>query len=198
MSIYLYLNEKWHADNWVNGGTVPLSFASNYLSEERNETLTPDENLIYDFPVPKESLSPLIFIGDDVQGKGLTMYGNSVDGIALPNIYNANRYNEDGLVICCSSTLSGELAVQLGNKQAVLEVTHPEKLRRAIDKQLGCKGIVKSCDYTDSHQRNHFLKSKEDDWQDEYRFFWKYSKKDASNDKSVVIPEGIAKLIQYF
>tara|TARA_B110000211_G_scaffold229083_1_gene286291 strand:- start:733 stop:1332 length:600 start_codon:yes stop_codon:yes gene_type:complete len=195
MSIYLYLNEKWHADNWVNGGVVPISYASKYLSEERSGIFTPDENLIYDTPFPIEQLSPYISFGPGTQLKNMTVKNNIVNGKPMPEIRNGNKYNEDGLVICCSNTLSCELAGKLGNKKAVLEITHPQKLLEAIDEQLGIKGIVETCTYTENHQRNHFLKSTEDKWQDECRFFWKYDRRDGSKDINVNIPKGIAKLV---
>lgn len=46
------------------------------------------------------------------------------------------------------------------------------KLKKYIDEQLGCVGIYQRCEYTKTHQRNHFLKSKDDAWQQEYRIFW--------------------------
>jgi len=49
---------------------------------------------------------------------------------------------------------------------------------------------MRDCEYTDSHQRNHFLKSAKDKWQDEFRVFWKGNKM-----RMVKIPAGTAELV---
>ena len=46
------------------------------------------------------------------------------------------------------------------------------KLKKCIDEQMNCIGEYQRCKYTQTHQRNHFLKSKDDEWQQEYRIFW--------------------------
>ena len=60
-------------------------------------------------------------------------------------------------------------------------------------------GIMKDCAYTDGHQRNHFLKSTKDAWQDEFRIFWNVHKSEnISDDRLVEILPGTAELIWVF
>ena len=101
---------------------------------------------------------------------------------------NASYYSEDGLILSFSNELSETIAKKLGKKCCV-KITGLKKLKKAIDRKIGVKGIMKDCEYTDDHQRNHFLKSTEDQWQKEYRMFWSYNA-----DVVVAIPKGHGKL----
>ncbi len=186
---YLYLTKEVWADTWINGGEIPISLASTYLHDERKGTLTPDENLIHESPVDIKSLSPMICFGKGGGVKGLTMTNCSINGARIPDIIDANYYTEDGLVLSLCNSLDETIANKLG-KECCVRVSNLKNFRKIIDKQLGVKGEMRECSYTDNHERNHFLKSSEDSWQDEFRIFWKYPK-----NEIVKIPKGYAKLV---
>ena len=187
---YLYLTEIDWAQTWVNGGYIPIYLASTYLHDERVGTLTPDENLVHESSVDMRSL-PMFDFGDNPDIRRFTMFKCSYNGVEIPT-FSANYYKEDGLVLSFCNSFSKKIAKKLGKKSCVV-IEDMDKLKNIIDKQLGCNGIMKKCSYTNDHQRNHFLKSKKDSWQDEFRIFWKHS----SNVK-VFIPEDTAKLVGTF
>ncbi len=186
---YLYLTKVEWADTWVKGGDIPISLASTYLHDERDGTLTPDENLIHESEVDLKSLSPIVRIEDGAQIGSFSMTNCTLNGERLPDIEDAKFYTEDGVILSFSNSLSSSIAAKLGKKCCV-RVSKLKDLRKLIDKQLGVKGVMKECEYTDDHQRNHFLKSTEDSWQEEFRIFWKYS-----SNVTVTIPKGHAKLV---
>ncbi|CAG36444.1 unknown protein [Desulfotalea psychrophila LSv54] len=184
---FLYLTEVEWADTWVNGGGIPILLASSYLSEKREGIFTPDENLIHksSFPIPE-----LRQFGIHIEGvQGLNMSNNSFNGRKMPELRNASYYHEDGLILSFCDVFSVEIARKMGKKVCV-KIFNIENLGKVIDKQVGSKGIMRNCKYTYDHQRNHFLKSKEDEWQREYRLFWK--KEDSVR---VEIPTGTAELV---
>lgn len=180
---YLYLTEVEWANTWIHGGEIPVKLASTYLHHTREGIKTLDENLIHESPVDLKSLSPMVHL-ENV--KNFTMTNSFFNGQRVPDIISANYYNEDGLILSFCNNFSEEIARKLG-KKACVKIVDLEKLRKRIDKQLGIKGVMKECRYTTDHQRNHFLKSTEDSWQDEYRIFWRYPK-----NKIVLVPSGIA------
>jgi hypothetical protein len=189
---YLYLSEVEWSNTWINGGDIPISLASTYLNKDRDGILTPDENLIHKSPVNLKGLGSSLHIAEGANVKGLTITNSSMDGVRIPNIVKADYYVEDGLILSFCNSLSSDVAKKL-KKKACVKITNIEKLRKSIDKQLGIKGIMKKCEYTNDHQRNHFLKSVEDSWQDEYRIFWKYP-----TNKVVKIPSGLAEFVCEF
>ena len=190
MDKYLYLTKVEWADTWVNGGEIPISLASTYLSDERQGIMTPDENLIHESSIPIPSLRQYgIHIE---QSKNITI-GNIVhNGRHVGGIKNANFYTEDGLILSFCNSFDKSIAERMG-KQACVKICNIEKLRRVIDKQLGCKGIMKECTYTRDHQRNHFLKSTDDEWQDEFRLFW-----GVKENRVVNLPSGLCEFVCEF
>lgn len=188
MSLYLYLNEHWHADSWVNGGPIPINPASTYKSLERSGIFTPDENLIHKSEVDLFSLSP-IFEFSDGGVRGLSVIDCTQYGDPLPNIYKADLCEDDGLILSFSSRLSRIVARKMG-KKACVKIIDIQVLKCAIDEQLGVSSESDYCQYTSGHERNHFLKSELDSWQAEFRLFWPIAKK-----VEVVLPPGIAELI---
>ncbi len=192
MEKYLYLTEVSWADAWISGGEIPISLASTYRHDERRGILTPDENLVHDSPVDLKSLSPFIHIADGAGIKGLTVRNSSYNGEKIPEIINANYFTEDGLILSFCNSFSEAVARKL-RKSCCVKILNIEKLVKKINKQLGCKGIMKECTYTNDHQRNHFLKSVEDAWQDEFRVFWK-----TTNSKLINIPPGTAEFVSKF
>ena len=194
MEKYLYLTEVEWADTWINGGEVPISLASRYLSEEREGTLTPDENLIYDSPVDITKIGGggLFKFGENFSCPNITIKDLQVNGEKMPDIISAQHVREDGLILSFSNKLCSTIAEKL-KKKACVKINNIEKLKKKLDKQLGCKGIMDYCEYTKSHKRSHFLKSYEDEWQQEYRIFWK-----SKNEKMLKIPSGTAVLVMIY
>ena len=190
MRKYLYLTEVEWVDAWVKGGSIPISLASSYLSEDRAGIFTPDENLIHESAV---SIPSLRQHGINIEGsRNITIKNFTSNGIKLPDIINANYYKEDGLILSFCNSFSVDIANKM-DKKACVEIINIEKLRQNIDRQLGCKGIMDSCRYTLDHNRNHFLKSSEDSWQNEFRIFWR-----TTREKWVEIPANSAKLVKIF
>ena len=183
---YVYLKEKSHADTWVNGGKIPLSVATSYKKNVRDGIYTPDEGFIYDSPIPLEEIEK-----DYVKFEGdihdFTWSGNTFNGVATPNYENVSRYCEDGLIICFSREFSNEIGVRFKDKVACVKILDIHKLFQIIDDQFPVDGKLADCEYTDDHQRNHFLKSKQDDWMRETRMFWRNIE-----IKEVEIPPGLA------
>lgn len=187
---FLYLNEVAHANAWINGGKIPLNLASSYKSHERNGVKTPDENLIHDSNFDLRLLYPAIAMKNV---KSFTMHGCKINGKMVPNIYNAKFYIEDGVVLCLSKTLNAKVAAKFGNKKCCVRILDVEKLKSIIDSEIGVGGVLRDCEYTDSFQRNHFLKSTMDSWQSETRIFW------AVNNKiEVILPPGIAEFVEEY
>ncbi|MEN8605446.1 hypothetical protein [Enterobacter hormaechei] len=186
MKKYLYLTKKNWIHPWITGGVVPLYRASKYISDERKGVYTPDENLIDTSTHDKKDFSDLFVIT-----------GNS--RLTVQDFYHKGSYYEhvvfdqkieNGLVLCLANTKSREIAIGLG-KEACVEILDVELLKRHLDKQIGVNGIMKPCEYTSGHNRNHFLKSSKDAWQDEYRIFWP-----EVESLRVSIPSGIAKHVK--
>lgn len=189
MEKYLYLTHVAWSEAWINGGEIPISVASTYLSDEREGIFTPDENLIHDSTTDLKSLSPLVHLE---QVKGFTMIGCTVGGRKIPDIVNASYYTEDGLILSFCNEFSPDIAHRMGKKCCV-KIFDIDSLIRIIDKQLSRKGQSGDCNYTFNHQRNHFLKSNKDSWQKEYRLFWEGTK-----SQNVTLPAGMAELVVVF
>lgn len=184
MEKFLYLTHAEWVEPWVSGGRVPLSLASSYLSTKRHQTLTPDETKIDN---SSHDIKDYPFIKHVGKGHSKTVIGNLYIGDALvaQNLHFDTAY-EDGLVLCLANRKSNYIAKKLG-KIACVRIIDIYELKRILDEQIGSVSQMDCCKYTDSHLRNHFLKSKADEWQDEFRLFWK----DAI-PQEVTIPKGIA------
>ncbi|MGJ0492858.1 hypothetical protein [Methylobacter sp.] len=189
MEKYLYLTEPEWADAWVNGGIVPISLASSYRSLERKGTSTPDENRIDNIPVDMLSLLGL----ENVEHiKGLTMRNNYIGDKRLPDICG-ERYIEDGFILSLCNSYSTYIEAKLRKKTCV-KIKDVGMLKHCIDKQLCQIGEMSPCRYRYDHQRNHFLKSSKDKWQDEYRLFWRSDNPKTAEmaKKGIMIPAGTA------
>ena len=195
MEKYLYLSEVEMIDAWINGGEIPISLASKYVSPQRDGVNTPDENIIHDSPVDIKRIFPWADVKNGNSSfKNVTFTEcHDVYGQPVPDTGSVSYYKEDGLIISLCNSFCRDIAFGLGKKKACVKIINVDKLRKVVGKQLGVKGIMKGCEYTDDHQRNHFLKATEDSWQDEYRIFWKYPKR-----KLVKIPKGIAEFVSTF
>lgn len=188
MEKFLYLTKPEWVDAWVNGGTVPLSCASSYLSVERHQTKTPDENLIDTSSHDVKSLEPLVRI---VSEGGASLTNISIgkvinNGMLVAQDILINRQYEDGLILCVSNRKSNFIAKRFG-KFACVRILDINLLKDALDEQIGVVSQMGKCSYTTGHLRNHFLKSSLDSWQDEFRLFWPNQAA-----REVIIPKGTA------
>jgi len=190
MEKFLYLTECEWMDPWVNGGEIPIKVASSYISKTRDGIMTPDENLIHksEVPIPTFFKGP-ITIGKLPVYKSVTITNNFINSVRMPEVRNAKYYVEDGLILSFCNHFSEQTAAKF-KKNACVKIANIEALKKSIDEQIGRESVMRNCEYTNDHQRNHFLKSIEDEWQDEYRMFWK-----AVGAASVVIPSGVAKTV---
>jgi hypothetical protein len=184
MEKFLYLTKTEWQNAWLNGGTIPINLASEYLRQERGSIYTPDETLIHDSPVDL-TLIPVL----KLSGINLTMIGNIVDGQRIPDFRNASLLRQDGNILSFCDVASTAIAKQL-KKVCCVKIFDLSELKKIIDAQLGVLGESGPCVYTAGHQRGHFLKSTEDAWQREYRLFWH-----GNENKKVTIPAGIAEPI---
>ncbi|WP_343547506.1 hypothetical protein [Ralstonia sp.] len=186
---FLYLTQVDWADAWVNGGEIPISLASSYLSGTRSGIYTPDENRIHRSPIDLRSLRPAFYF-ENV--KNVSIVDCSINGVPIPNIVNADYYVEDGLILSFCNEFSAEIAKRLG-KRACVKILDIAELKANLDNQIGLSGTMANCEYTHDHQRNHFLKSVNDAWQKEYRLFWPGHER-----RVVTIPANTAALVATF
>jgi len=189
MDVYLYLTRNQWVKPWVSGGEIPIALASSYLSKVRSGTNTPDENLINDTNIDIQELRPLISVREGGGFRNATIHDNFVNGRRLPEVHDGNYFHEDGLILSFSLQKSRELAMRMG-KKACVKILDVDCLKQCIDKQLGIDGTMRACEYTDGPNRDHFLKSIADSWQDEFRIFWP-----GISARSVVLPSGIAERV---
>lgn len=180
MKKYLYLSEHWMASNWISGGPVPLYAASKYKKQDRNAIYTPDENLIDTSTHRVEDFRKRGVYIDDTST--IVLDNGKVNGIHYPGEVRLQRRIEDGLILCMANRLSNHIAKRL-KKMACVEIKDVESLKLALDEQIGFSGEMEPCKYTDGHNRNHFLKSDLDAWQDEFRIVWVGAK-----PQEVIIP----------
>lgn len=190
MKKFRYLDEHAHADAWINGGKVPLRLASSYRSVERNGIMTPDENLIYKSNYDLDQLRPALNIGNGVQNIRIGIA--IIDGVVRATDLQADRYEDDGIILCLSNSRSSTLAAMM-DKTICVEIQDVGHLKSVIDAQLKTVGTAAPCTYTDSYERNHFLKDKADAWQDEFRLFWPVVPE--TQPVWVELPPGIAILV---
>lgn len=185
MTVYLYLTKPEWTVPWTQGGTIPISLASAYRSTKRRGIFTPDENLINDLHGDLSAFSPLI---ESIPNfKDCAFVNNTANG---PIALLGSRYFDDGLVLSFCVERSWMICRKLG-KTCCVKIHDVESLKLLVDEQLGEIGISARCQYTDTHQRNHFLKSTADSWQMEHRLFWA-----AREPAEVLLPPGIGTLVQ--
>jgi hypothetical protein len=186
---YLYLSKREWADAWINGGEVPIALASTYKRDHRFGTLTPDETVIHESAVDLTKLSPMVHMGPGAGVRNFTMVGCRFNGHRIPDIKRASYYTNDGCILSFCNNYSREVGRKLG-KAVCIKVLDVQQLFTHLSEQLGCEGAMDVCQYTSDHRRNHFLKSVEDAWQDEFRMFWPLN-----NPATVRIPSGTAEFV---
>lgn len=191
MKLYRYLTKLEHAEAYINGGEIPLFPARNYLADERSGIFTPDEVLQQSLTnAPIEAINALGVIKDDATVRILG--GDVIVGNSHYKNVHYYRGTEDSLILCFATKLDKNLASKLG-KAVCVEILDIDILAIAISKQLGVQAESGNCAYTETADRNHFLKSTEDSWQEEYRMVWRGLKEKTF----VTIPPGIGKNISH-
>ena len=171
---------------------IPIPLASRFVSETREGTCTPDENLTHRSNVDLTTLSPWIHISTSSNVISLNIIGSTENGVPMSDIVDGTYAHEDGLILSLSNRCDREIAERLG-KEGCVEILNVSHLKNILYQQLGLESTMRACEYTDLHQRNHFLKSTEDAWQEEFRLFWPI----VLNDAKVNLPAGIARRITF-
>jgi hypothetical protein len=168
---FLYLSSPDHVRTWTHGGTVPLSLASAYRRAERGSIFTPDEGrkqtVANATPAQVEAIQRTIIMD---RGGGVHARRVKWDDWEAENVH-ISVTPVDGVVLCLSNSESREICARLG-KIACVAIDRPTRLFLRLCAQLGTKGNHGPCEYTDTANRDVFLKSSADKWQDEYRLFW--------------------------
>ena len=165
---YLYLEKREYAETWVSGGKIPIKLASCYRKDERSGIYTPDENIISSFPTPTRSWEWLL------QKTGNAKDGGNINTIISMHPFTGEKIEmkwSDGYILSFC-TIKCSKVMQKLDKKICVQINDIFKLKKCIDEQMNCIGEYQRCKYTQTHQRNHFLKSKDDEWQQEYRIFW--------------------------
>lgn len=191
MHVYLYLNEPEHAQTWVEGGEIPINPASVYKSMERSGVFTPDENLIHKSEMDLMNLGPGIHLDPAGNFKNITFI-NCDFGAGPVNVNAGDYYAENGLLLSFSTALSKAVMDRFKTKKVCVKILDIDRLKSILDLNLGCESQADKCRYTTGHERNHFLKSFLDIWQQEYRLFWKCK----PERQWVSIPAGLAEVVK--
>lgn len=193
---YLYLTRESWVGAWVNGGEIPINPASAYLSDVREGTRTPDEA----YQQTSSGVPDWVLSDSDgpcpikvMPGAGSIMLKNvSIDWgpgkVAHVAQGIASSRFEDGLILSLALSLDSQLAKKLG-KEACVQIRCMACLIETLDQQIGTKCKWGKVRYRDGFARNHFLKSKADEWQQEYRLLWLTP--DVS-PRTVVLPPNMA------
>ncbi|GAA1148995.1 hypothetical protein [Nocardioides aquiterrae] len=172
---YLYLAEQAYADTWINGGDVPIYPASRYLDTVRDGTKTPDEVMqksITGASMNFLSENRILKIGPGAAVTGLVFENCTFNGVRVPGRIEINQYPEHSLILCMSNVYDVAIMERLGHK-AALRIPSVAALKACIDPQIGADSMCGRVDYTsESGNRGHFLKSTDDQWQNEYRLVW--------------------------
>jgi hypothetical protein len=206
--LYIYLNQPEHVSAWVDGGSVPINPASFYRSDARGGVMTPDENHILRVTgidpeafVAGPSLPPMIAFEDPLgaipPASRSRMYSIEISNVRVSRRGAPTRRLNgrietgmmDGLILSMTTVLSAGLARRFGGKKAAVRIRDLRILIETLDDQIRVKCKAGRVAYTGRPDRNHFLKSRADNWQAEYRLLWLT---DDVKQRWVELPPGIA------
>jgi hypothetical protein len=169
---YLYLEKPEYAETWINGGKISIKLASCYKSDERNGIYTLDENIVsnnsYQSKLDFDNISRLLHI---FNSSGIPGFDTVVRSRGKNNGLQLMMKYEDGYILSFCTKKDKKIMEKLG-KRVCVQINDVFKLKQFIDEQMRCLGKYDRCKYTKRHCRDHFLKSKEDEWQKECRIFW--------------------------
>jgi hypothetical protein len=198
--LFLYLGKLEWADTWCNGGTIPVFPASHYLSLERRGIHTPDEvnqkSIFGRGEEARRAVNRLFSVDHgELSVRGIEIW----DSTGRHHINHTIRnVKEDANILSFSRILDRELMKRLGGKEVVVEILDFHHMKHVLDDQMGSISEFGNCDYTSGIDRNHFLKSTEDEWQAEFRLVWKIPsipKFEQAEIRQVSLPSRIARLI---
>lgn len=77
-----------------------------------------------------------------------------------------------------------------------MKILDIDKIKEVLDFSVGSVSVGRDCQYTNGYNRNHFLKSTDDEWQDEYRLFWNEYQETKDGMLWANIPKGLAKKVK--
>ena len=172
---YLYLPQKSYADTWINGGDVPIYPASRYLDTVRDGTKTPDE--VMQKSITGASMNFLVEhrileIAPGASVASLVFEDCVFNGVRVPGRIEIDQHPEHSLILCMSNAYDLTIMKRLGHK-AGLRIPSVASLKACIDSQIGAESMCGRVEYTtELGNRGHFLKSTDDQWQNEYRLVW--------------------------
>ena len=187
---YLYLACESYATPWIEGGEVPLFYASRYQSVERAGVMTPDENRkLVCRGLTHEQVE---FMSRVFPGNPLEVHSRYV--LFPGNVFASNVHLEldqwDGIVLCLSNVECREICRRLG-KVTCVGIEDVDYMFNQISEQLkerfNLEGFRENCDYADDPNRGVFLKGIDDQWQQEYRMFWPHQVEGAKEAKIPVM-----------
>lgn len=172
--MFIYLSKAEYATAWVRGGKVPIKLASTYKSAEREGIMTPDENnRTYIKGMTMKEVQNVIGLPNEMsKGGKINMNGCVLNGKCLEEL---RKEYYDGIVLCLSCQLSKDIMNRLG-KEVCVEINNPQELFDNISRQLKTLGRFERVSYTDSDNRDIFIKGIADSWQEEWRMFWELEK----------------------
>lgn len=196
--LYKYLPKKEFISTWLDGGIIPLKLASSFFSTERSKTQTPDENRIINLKTKLSDddfnrsykISTTTNLNIQISGNRIIKNGILVDDGST----NFKQKMIDGYVMSFSTKLSRQIANKF-EMPFVIKITDLEKLKNTINAQISLPFSEGLCSYTSKIDRCVFLKGIDDEWQREYRFFWKVNNS-SSNEVFIEIPKNIAKQVK--
>ena len=185
---FLYLTKREWADSWINGGVVPLSMTTKYISAERDGIYTPDEDF------HRRTIGAPDWAVDrafNIEGGTFHFQGDiTINGDSFKNVKHS-QFAEPALVLCLSTECSATLAARF-KKEVCIEILDLQSLKDNLDKQVGIVGEPNYCEYTETKNRGHFMKSVDDAWQKEYRIIWPR----VTEERQVSITRGFCKLME--
>ena len=131
MEKYLYLTKKEWEMNWLNGGEIPISLASHYISSERSGIMTPDENRIHESTVDLTKLQ-LFKFSDNASIPNFTIRNMEVDGVKVPDIIDARYELDDGLILSFCNEKSKDIDLILLTDNRISELLNSKEITNKI------------------------------------------------------------------
>lgn len=184
----LYLTKAEWISSWTQGGKVPLSHDSKYKGLVRQGTQTIDEGLCRDLKgVSYKHFNKAVKITHD-KNCSVILGAIKMDGKIVGKNINFHQEEIGGVVLCLSNKFDSLIAQRL-NKTAAVIISDYSILKKHLDQQLGVESSAAKIKYTTGGNRGHFLKHKDDEWQNEFRLLWPLDVQEVQ----VTTPMGIVK-----
>lgn len=188
---FKYVDEKY-VDAWLHGGKIPVHSVRTFQASVRDGVLTPDELIQRRLEGLSESRIGNYIKASSTSRTILRIYGEVYEsGVKVGENVTFEQVPDDGIVLCFARRNHRPILEYLkkANPKCV-EITYPRRLYEVICEQLDQEGLVANCSYTSTIQRNHFLKSTQDEVLEEFRMFWPIPE-----TQWVSLPAGIGRLV---